>query len=88
MPKTEDVPVKVMDVRRHLQDRENRAKQIMSQKNIEVEPMKNGPIINSLPNQNNESGQIAPQSPKSSEESFDLQKELEKKFDELFGTEN
>lgn len=88
MPKTDDVPIKVMDVRKHLQERENRARQIINQKNIEVEPMQNNPVINSLPNQNNGSGQIAPQPPKASEESFDLQKELEKKFDELFGTES
>ena len=88
MPKTDDVPIKVMDVRKHLQERENRARQIINQKNIEVEPMQNTPIINSLPNQNNGSGQIAPQPPKASDESFDLQKELEKKFDELFGTDN
>ena len=88
MPKTDDVPVRVMDVRKHLQEREERAKQIMSQRKIEIEPMQNGPVINSLPNQNLGNSKPASQSHQSVNESFDLQKELEKKFDELFGTDN
>ncbi len=89
MPKTDDVPVKVMDVREHLKRREEKARQILEQRNraatTQTQVITNNPqppVINNqmvntntsnVPNENKE---------------FDLQKELEKKFDELFGSDN
>ncbi len=90
MPKTDDVPVKVMNVREHLQKREERAKNILQQRNVNVTP-------NTIPNdiESRPTSVITPNIPQEQKgnvneqsEKFDLQVELEKKFDELFGTEN
>lgn len=80
MPKTDDVPVKIMDVREHLQKREERARKMFEQRNRE----NNNNLVNNVGTVGVRNQSIQPQN---NEETFDLQKELEKKFDELFGEE-
>ena len=103
MPKTDDVPVKVMNVREHLQKREERAKKILEQRHTATAPEYTTPIKNNqVTNNNPESlftskqdgitGQqtkpVIQQNQNLQNDEFDLQKELEKKFDELFGDSN
>ena len=83
MPKPPAVEVKTMDVYGHLEKREQKIKSLMNEtKKVQetvskpVEPVK--PVMNSNPIQ-------VPQ-PKKETQEFDLQKELERKFDELFGS--
>jgi type IV secretion system protein VirD4 len=74
MPKVEEVEIKTMDVLEHIGKRERDARaKIKQSEDTDV-------VINNTTKEkqeNNTSNQ---------EEKFDLQKELEKKFDELFGT--
>ena len=89
MPKTDDVPVKVMDVREHLKRREEKARQILEQRNraatTQSQVITNNPQPPVIDNQrvNTNTSNV----PNENKE-FDLQKELEKKFDELFGSDN
>lgn len=74
MIKLPPVEVKTMDVQAHIDEKMSKAKEITRDKNMEIEDS-NAPAKNTV---------II----KDVVESLDLQKELEKKFDELFGTEN
>ena len=72
MPKPPEVEVHTMDVYGHLDKREQKIKEIMKQSS-------------------NPRDEYSSQNTKKSDNSmsdFDLQKELEKKFDELFGDDN
>lgn len=81
MPKTKDVPIHIMDVQAHLKERERKANEYLNKirsdnSNLQVEiPDGNGNVVQN--NGNDEQNQT-----------MDLQRELEKKFDELFGTSN
>ena len=81
MPKTKDVPIHIMDVQAHLKERERKANEYLNKirsdnSNLQVEiPDGNGNVVQN--NSNDEQNQT-----------MDLQRELEKKFDELFGTSN
>lgn len=74
MPKAEDIEPKTMSVQGHLSERETLAKQNEKEQKEAAKIESNINPVNS-------------QEPEQSDE-FDLQKELEKKFDELFGTDN
>lgn len=79
MPKTDDVPVKIMDVREHIARRERLAKERMQtfkEPEIEMPEIKEEPKMVISKNQNTNTTTI------------DLQAELEKKFDELFGSDS
>ena len=81
MPKTEDVEIKIMDVREHLEKRKKAAEEYMRKRKEEI---KKEEI-------NIEMSQVSNEPVKKEEQknkTFDLQEELEKKFDELFGTAN
>lgn len=89
MPKPADVPIETMDVEKHINERLERARQVVknSQKdNIDVDL--GGPIITSKPQSESLATSLKNESTSKNEaeEVIDLQKELEKKFDELFGT--
>ncbi len=98
MPKTDDVPVKVMDVREHIAKRERLARERMNARNVEIDEIPNNVVqTNQMPQPQVEtqppkieSAPIIQNKPentnKQEENTFDLQAELEKKFDELFGT--
>ena len=79
MPKTKDVPIHIMDVQAHLKERERKANEYLNKirsdnSNLQVEiPDGNGNVVQN--NGNDEQNQT-----------MDLQRELEKKFDESFGT--
>ena len=78
MPKPEEVPIKTMDVEKHINERLKRAREVASQvkktnSDVEID------VGNSTAKTNQ---------PQVQEATVDLQKELEKKFDELFGTNN
>ena len=81
MPKTKDVPIHIMDVQAHLKERERKANEYLNKirsdnSNLQVEiPDGNGNVVQN--NGNDVQNQT-----------MDLQRELEKKFDELFGTSN
>lgn len=81
MPKPEEVPIKTMDVEKHINDRLKKAREVansVKSNNADVEIDVGNPIV-------------TPEKPKATsqqEATVDLQKELEKKFDELFGTNN
>lgn len=81
MPKPEAVEVHTMDVYGHLEKREQRIKNILNN-STPIEPVKQEI---SKQQQNNITNTYSFQEPKKDE--FDLQKELEKKFDELFGSD-
>lgn len=94
MPKTDDVPVKVMSVRDHLQKREERAKKILEQRkgisapNTASVSATTGPVINLQPEVKPQPQPKVTPNQNTENNNFDLQKELEKKFDELFGSDN
>lgn len=78
MPKPEPVPIKTMDVEKHINERLKRAREVANQvktNNSDVQ-IDVGTYAEKTKNE--------PQM----EATVDLQKELEKKFDELFGTNN
>ncbi len=79
MPKPEGAPIKTMDVEKHINDRLKRAREVANSvktNNSDVEIDVGASAID-----NAKQGVQQPQA-------VDLQKELEKKFDELFGTNN
>lgn len=94
MPKTANVEIRVMDVRKHIADREK-----IVRKNIEMLEQKKA-TLNGEKNTSNATENIIIDTPQTIQEEkpnvvkerpqpkkeFDLQKELEMKFDELFGT--
>ena len=79
MPKPEGAPIKTMDVEKHINDRLKRAREVANSvktNNSDVEIDVGASAIDNAKQEVQE-----PQA-------VDLQKELEKKFDELFGTNN
>lgn len=116
MPKTEILPIKIMDVQKHFENVKRRQMEKMSARgtdisfdtdtistskpkapasnpvSIDIDENIGGPIINSVPNINTKDSST--NSSTSSNNSanklsdINLQIELEKKFDELFGTGN
>ena len=79
MPKPEGAPIKTMDVEKHINDRLKRAREVANSvktTNSDVEIDVGASAIDNAKQRVQE-----PQA-------VDLQKELEKKFDELFGTNN
>ncbi len=91
MPKTDDVEVRVMDVQKHINDRVRKAKEILNQRKEteipEVDVGQNDSFDIDLgeKNTNNVMENTSPIA-QTQNEMIDLQKELEKKFDEIFGT--
>ena len=96
MPKTDDVEVRVMDVQKHINDKVRKAKEILNAKKDVKEP-----AIDLGQNSNSFDIEMDQKEEKSSpvkeiqtqtiiresqNEMLDLQKELEKKFDEIFGS--
>ncbi len=92
MPKTDDVEVCVMDVQKHINDRVRKAKEILNQKKdeeiTEVDVSLNNSLDIDLGEEKLKEPTIQNISPikDTQDEMIDLQKELEKKFDEIFGT--
>ncbi|MEG2348616.1 MAG: type IV secretory system conjugative DNA transfer family protein [Clostridia bacterium] len=84
MPKTEDVEVKIMNVEQHLNKRTQLAKERMKEQR-QNEVVNEIEIID-VENKSEQKQDI--NKPKEKEGTIDLQKELEKKFDELFGSSN
>ena len=87
MPKTDEVPIKTMDIEEHFANRLKIAKQ----KQQELALANNDIAIDisgekSQSSQDNMSIKENMQSNVKDDSDYDLQKELEKKFDELFGT--
>ena len=83
MPKPEEVPIKTMDVENHINERLKRAREVARQANT--------PADNVEIDVGNLAATMMEEETKSAvktEEAVDLQKELERKFDELFGTVN
>lgn len=114
MPKTEKLPIKIMDVQKHIDDTQRRIAQKLKERGENVEfndnivaPQENsnvtvkqeirtpkieepiGPVINSIPSSKSTTSTSSTTnqnaSTATSNSDFDLQQELEKKFDELFG---
>lgn len=81
MPKTEDVEVKIMDVREHLEKRKKAAEEYMRKRKEEIKKEEINIEMSQVSNE-----PVQKEEPKN--KTFDLQEELEKKFDELFGTAN
>ena len=101
MPKTENVPIIIMVVRAHLNQRERlvreRLQKIDKKDDISFDNMptesdmleNRNPSnnIGSVTNINNSNSKLSSAvNTQQEDDDFDLQKELEKKFDELFGT--
>lgn len=90
MPKTEDVEVCVMDVQKHINDRMRKAKEVLNKRQeVEVPDIDVGDKQNfdiDLGDKKEETNKVNQVIAKSKEEMLDLQKELEKKFDEIFGS--
>ena len=92
MPKTDDVEVCIMDVQKHINDRVKRAKEILNQKKESEIPQIDVNDDSSFDIDLGEEKvtEVTKQSNnvirESQNEMIDLQKELEKKFDEIFGT--
>lgn len=90
MPKTEDVEVCVMDVQKHINDRMRKAKEVLNKRqevkvpDIDVGDKQNFDI--DLGDKKEETNKVNQVIATSKEEMLDLQKELEKKFDEIFGS--
>lgn len=86
MPKTDDVPICVMDVRAHIEKREKMVRD-------RINSISNNKDTNDLYQLMDDSANTQKDSNKSvandnPNPDFDLQAELEKKFDELFGNDN
>lgn len=86
MPKPEEVPIKTMDVEKHINERLKRAREVANQvKNsnadVDIDVGQSG-LATAMATEEKQA--VAP----TQEPVVDLQKELEKKFDELFGTNN
>ena len=90
MPKTEDVEVCVMDVQKHINDRMRKAKEVLNKRQeVEVPDIDVGDKQNfdiDLGDKKEETNKVNQVIATSKEEMLDLQKELEKKFDEIFGS--
>ena len=90
MPKPADVPIETMDVEKHINERIERARQVVknSQRDNSIDVDLGGPIITSKSQNESLATSLKNESTQKNEaeEVIDLQKELEKKFDELFGT--
>ena len=90
MPKPADMPIETMDVEKHINERIERARQVVknSQKETNIDVDLGGPIVTSKPQNESLATSLKNESTQKNEqeEVIDLQKELEKKFDELFGT--
>lgn len=90
MPKTEDVEVCVMDVQKHINDRMRKAKKVLNKRQeVEVPDIDVGDKQNfdiDLGDKKEETNKVNQVIATSKEEMLDLQKELEKKFDEIFGS--
>lgn len=90
MPKTEDVEVCVMDVQKHINDRMRKAKEVLNKRQeVEVPDIDVGSKQNfdiDLGDKKEETNKVNQVIATSKEEMLDLQKELEKKFDEIFGS--
>ncbi len=80
MPKTEDVPIKIMDVQEHLRKKDELIEAMMKEQKLSTGSGGSEMIIDT-PSQN-----VAPKADASKD--FNLQEELERKFDELFGKDN
>src|SRR5574344_348688 len=80
MPQTDDIPIHVMNVQEHLRKREERVQQVLSQR-------EQATIQNVVSNNVSTTSTSVNSNASQSQNDFDLQKELEKKFDELFGSE-
>lgn len=93
------VPIETMDVFKHLEEREKLAKehlaesqkvikpkaqQVQENSNIQAQPQNMASQIENVDNVEN----IANKKDDQEQQNFDLQKQLEKKFDELFGDTN
>ena len=90
MPKPEEVPIKTMDVEEHINSRLKRAREVASQvkaSSTDVEIDVGNTNVETAPKATAEV-ETTPKSVTQTEAPIDLQKELEKKFDELFGTNN
>lgn len=84
MPKTDDVPVKVMNVREHIAKRDRMARQRLEQmKEPEIEDIPE--VMPNYSKQPEEPKRMIQKNESTNTTTFDLQAELEKKFDELFG---
>ena len=101
MPKTENVEIKIMDVREHLKKREEKAKAILQQRVSKPDPVIDSTLDDLFVDESLTGKKSTEQQAtfakietepkvvrKPKEDSFDLQKELEKKFDELFGSDD
>ncbi len=90
MPKTEDVEVCVMNVQKHINDRMRKAKEVLNKRQeVEVPDIDVGSKQNfdiDLGDKKEETNKVNQVIATSKEEMLDLQKELEKKFDEIFGS--
>ena len=90
MPKTEDVEVCVMDVQKHINERMRKAKEVLNKRQeVEVPDIDVGSKQNfdiDLGDKKEETNKVNQVIATSKEEMLDLQKELEKKFDEIFGS--
>jgi len=89
MPKPEEVPIKTMDVERHINDRLRRAREVANQvktsnADVDIDIGQSG-LATSMAKEEKQAAEAAQVV---QEPTVDLQKELEKKFDELFGTAN
>lgn len=75
MPKTEDVPIRIMDVKEHFEKREELARKYMKEhaRNVDLQ-------MADIKIEDNTKEKVEKE-----KDTFDLEKELEKKFDELFG---
>lgn len=89
MPKTDDVEVCVMDVQKHINDRVRKAKEVLNRKQETEIPeidISNDTSFDIDLGEKKEETKINQVVNTSKEEMIDLQKELEKKFDEIFGS--
>lgn len=83
MPKTEDVPIRIMDVQEHLRKKEELIEAMMREQKLSTSSDDSDMIIDT-PVQN-----VQKTTPKADvNKNFNLQEELERKFDELFGEDN
>lgn len=88
MPKTEQVPIKTMDVKAHMDEWERKRQESQQRREKEIETQTRDIVVDTVPTVTVPS--VTPAvSTANTKPNIDLQKELEKKFDELFGkTEN
>jgi type IV secretion system protein VirD4 len=85
MPRPEAIEIKTMDVEKHINERIERARQVVKESK-QNETKQDETTSNTTYDKETTTNVI--QEKTESEETLDLQKELEKKFDELFGTDD